>query len=126
MTKYEIWRVQDWFNLGKNEYYYKRIIHNTDLVQNKYEQQLYTADSYIKTIQHKVYINGHNNIIAPYYDKLFIIPINEKITNHTQDEYYDMTNLRYIKSYKGIYNVCVGIFIFYILSIIYVLGRYMY
>ena len=94
---YEIWRVQDFQDLDKQDIIYRKI--NT--ISSKYfkedghvsyEEAKKEADRYIEYINS---VTGTFTPIAPYLDKLYIIKNSDNIEKYDGDEYY---NMRYLLS----------------------------
>lgn len=111
---YEIWRVQDFVDLKKEDITYNKIYSFAsdpfkDDNHTTYEEAKKEADRYIDYIRNSHIIDA----IASYYDKLFIIKNGDNIETYEGDEYYDMRDLRRRHSRKIIkYNfnrdMCIG------------------
>jgi hypothetical protein len=94
---YEIWRVQDFHDLDKQDIIYRKIntIPSKHFKEDKhvsYEEAKKEADRYIEYINS---VKGTFTPIAHYLDKLYIIKNTNNIEKYYGDEYY---NMRYLLS----------------------------
>lgn len=108
ISTYEIWRVQDFQDLDKQDIIYRKI--NT--ISSKYfkedghvsyEEAKKEADRYIEYINS---VTGTFTPIAPYLDKLYIIKNSDNIEKYYGDEYYNMKYLLHDYENKNIYKIC--------------------
>lgn len=67
---YEIWRIQDFSDLDKEDITYKKI---TGMPEETLEETQKLADKYIDYIEILIGVHGERFMVAPYYDKLYII-----------------------------------------------------
>jgi hypothetical protein len=122
---YEIWRVQDWFDLDKRYIIYKKInyilstpfkggFHKTN------KEATIEADRYINHIK----LNYVNSSVAFYIDELYIIKNNENIKKYNNGCYYDfkflLNDIKFDKKAKNkkyvkytLYFIHMFIFVFY-------------
>ena len=135
---YEIWHVQDFHNLDKEDIIYKKI---TGEPEESLEETLKLANKYIDHIEILIAVHGQKFMLGTYYDKLFIIKNDDNIKTYDGDEYYNMRHLperiekrkrikkrKIIKENKRKYMVgCYGVlYILFIWLIFYGYKLYMY
>ena len=121
MVNYEIWHVQDYHDIGRENIDYIKI---TGIPEKTLELTQKLADKNIS------YMEDNMHLLAPYYDRLYIIKSGDNIITYEGDEYYDMHDLHYrikrvkeniilINRYKNCFLV-IG-FIIWLFTTIYIL-----
>jgi len=94
--KYVICRVEDWFGEGKKYMNCHKIQLGDNPISNILVHQQRVAQEFVKLTKKRIQkIGSHTNIIAPYYDKLYIIKETESMIKYNGEEYYDMRDIRY-------------------------------
>ena len=112
---YNIWRVQKFYDSGLSDIKYT-LINSKSYSYNDAEN---IAFEYKKCIQKLVNKNGKNKIIANYYDRLYIINVNDSIKYYYGKEYYDFIKMDYDCCFNIINNKINSFILYGTISILY-------
>ena len=88
-NRYNIWRVQNFDGFSITDTKYTRI----NVEQLTYSESIDFAENYINSIQKIYNINGVD-VIAEFYDRLYIINEKDSIKYYYGKDYYNFKNMR--------------------------------